>query len=314
MCTAISFKTKNHFFGRTLDHEVSFGESILIAPKNYELSFRKITPIKNHFEATNECGLSMAGLNFPGNACYYEWANDKYNVTPFELIPWILAQCASVKEAIELLKRSNIVNIPFSASMPLSPLHWFLADRERSVTVETLKKGMYIYDNTVGVLTNNPPFDYQMFALNQFINVSASSPETKFAPNLALDEYSRGMGAIGLPGDLSSGSRFVRAVYTKENSICGDGEMESVSQFFHIMGSVAQTRGSVVLNNDQYEITQYTSCYNTDLQKLYITTYENSEICCVDLHKNNIKGKNLLQFKIPKRQSIQIIKLHKKII
>ena len=89
---------------------------------------------------------------------------------------------------------------------------------------------MCIRDSPVGVLTNNPPFPQQMFMLNNYMNLSPRQPENKFASELDLTTYSRGMGALGLPGDLSSASRFAKVAFTKMNSVSGNSEAESVSQ------------------------------------------------------------------------------------
>lgn len=112
----------------------------------------------------------------------------------------------------------------------------------------------------------------------------------RFSEQLQLQPYSRGMGAMGLPGDLSSASRFVRVAFTKMNSVSGTSESESVSQFFHILGSVAQTRGCCRLENGKYEITIYTSCCNADRGIYYYTTYENHQITAVDMYRENLDG------------------------
>ena len=91
---------------------------------------------------------------------------------------------------------------------------------------------MKVYDNPVGVLTNNPPFDYQMFNLNNYMHLAVANHPNTFSDELVLNPYSRGMGGMGLPGDLSSQSRFVRVSFVKMNSLSGDSEEESVSQFF----------------------------------------------------------------------------------
>lgn len=106
-----------------------------------------------------------------------------------------------------------------------------------------MKDGLHIYDNPVGVLTNNPSFDYQLFNLNNYRVLSSETPKNNFSNQISLNAYSRGMGGIGLPGDLSSVSRFVKATFTKLNSVSGDSESESISQFFHILGSVEQQKG-----------------------------------------------------------------------
>lgn len=312
MCTAISFKTKDHYFGRNMDYEHSYEESITIAPRNYEFEFRKVKPLTNHYamigmayvvcdyplyyDATNEAGLSMAGLNFPKNATYYPFDPAKDNITPFEFIPWILGKCSTVEEAKVLLARLNLVDISFSPELPLSPLHWIISDKEKSIVVETMNTSMRIYDNPIGVLTNNPPFDYHMTNLCNYMHVTKETPSNTLAPNHTLSVYSRGMGGLGLPGDLSSTSRFVRATFVKENSLCKEDEKSSVSQFFHILGSVEQQRGCVMVDDNQYEITIYSSCCNTDKGIYYYKTYDNHIINAVDMHKVNLEESTLIKY------------------
>lgn len=186
----------------------------------------------------------------------------------------------------------------------MAQLHWMIADSEGTITLETVADGVKIYDNPVGVLTNNPPFDEQLFALNNYMHLSAKPPVDTFAPGLKLRQYSRGMGALGLPGDLSSQSRFVRAAFTKMNAVCGGGEMESVSQFFHILGAVDQQRGCCLLDDGKYEITLYTSCCNTDRGIYYYTTYDNHQITAVDMHRENLDGEKLVRYPTIKEEQI----------
>lgn len=322
MCTAANYKTKDHYFGRTFDYEISYGEVVAVTPRKFPFKFRKAGELYDHYamigiaavvndyplyyDATNEKGLSMAGLNFPGNAEYKPIAEGKDNVSPFEFIPWILGQCADVEEAKELLEKINLVEINFSEELPLSPLHWIISDRYKSITVESVKDGLKIYNNPIGVLTNNPPFDMQMFNLNNYMSLSKETPTNNFSKDVDLNVYSRGMGAMGLPGDLSSASRFVKVAFTKINSISGDSESESVSQFFHILGSVAQQRGCVLVEQDKYEITIYTSCCNTDKGIYYYTTYENNQISGVDMHKENLESDDVITYPLITTQQINI--------
>ncbi|MBD5459835.1 MAG: choloylglycine hydrolase family protein [Lachnospiraceae bacterium] len=306
MCTAATYKTKDFYFGRTLDYEFSYGEEIVVTPRNYPFRFRSMGVCENHYamigmahveegyplyyEAVNEKGLGMAGLNFVGNADYKEHQPDKDNVAVFEFIPWILGRCASVREARAVLERINLDTDVFNDRLPAAQLHWLIADRDEAITVESVKDGIHVYDNPVGVLTNNPPFDIQMFQLNNYMQLSAGKPENRFAKGLSLHTYSRGMGALGLPGDLSSGSRFVRAAFTRMNSVSGDSEEESVGQFFHILGSVDQQRGCCEVEAGKYEITIYTSCCNADKGIYYYTTYGNHQITAVNMNNENLDG------------------------
>lgn len=133
-----------------------------------------------YHDAVNEKGLGMAGLNFVGNADYKEKVEGKDNIAQFEFIPWILSQCATVKEARNLVEKINLLNNPFNDKLPVAELHWIISDSNESITVESVKEGIKIYENPVGVLTNNPPFDMQMFGLNNYMNLSAKSPEDRF--------------------------------------------------------------------------------------------------------------------------------------
>ncbi len=321
MCTAATYKTKDHYFGRNLDLEFSYYETVTITPRNYEFKFQKLPSLKKHFaiigmafvnnnyplyyDATNEKGLSMAGLNFPNNAHYFDVIEGKDNVASYELIPWILGQCESVKEARKLLEKLNLANLNFSEQLLASPLHWIIADREESLTLESVKEGLKIYENPVGILTNNPPFDIQLFNLNNYMHLSTEPIKNTFSKNLNLDAYSRGMGAIGMPGDLSSASRFVKATFTKMNSLSSDLENESVSQFFHILGSVEQQRGCVHMGEGKYEITIYSSCCNVDKGIYYYTTYDNRQISAVDMHKENLDDDKLISYELLKKQNIK---------
>ncbi|QEW03256.1 choloylglycine hydrolase [Microbacterium lushaniae] len=321
MCTATNYTTKDHYFGRNLDLEFSYNEAVTVTPRSFPFEFRKEPALDTHhaiigmatvvdgyplyYDATNEKGLSMAGLNFPENADYKPEADGKTNITPFEFIPWILGQFETVAQARTALASLNLVKINFSDAYPLSPLHWIISDRNESITVESVKEGLKVYDNPTGVLANNPTFDIQSFKLNDFMHLSTYPPENRFSEDLPLDTYSRGMGAIGLPGDLSSSSRFVKAVFTKMNSVSGDSESESISQFFHILGSVAQQRGCVHVG-DKFEITIYSSCCNTDQGVYYYTTYENSQVTGVDMHKEDLDGTALASYPLIKGQQIHM--------
>ena len=311
MCTAVTYKTKDFYFGRTLDYEFSYREGITFTPRKYPLVFRHTRQMNRHYailgmahvangyplyyDAINEKGLGMAGLNFVGNAVYSEVEKGKENVAQFEFLPWVLGQCASVGEVRKLLERIRLTGTPFSRQYPTAQLHWLIADAEESIVVESMADGLHIHQNPVGVLTNNPPFDVQMLLLNNYMGLSPRQPENHFSDQLPLQSYSRGMGAMGLPGDLSSASRFVRAAFVKMNAVSGDSEEESVSQFFHILGMVDQPRGCCAVG-DGYEITIYTSCCNATKGIYYYTTYDNHRISAVHLWHENPDGEELVRY------------------
>lgn len=333
MCTAATYKTRDFYFGRTLDYEFSYGEEIVVMPRKFPLEFRFLGRSEAHYaiigmahvadgyplfyDAVNEKGLAMAGLNFVGNAVYrepitktgeseasddaevptqttkpYEGRNAQRvkNVAQFEFISYLLSCCASVAEVRAELADLNLTGTPYSEHFPPAQLHWLIADKDEAVTVESVAEGLKVYDNPAGVLTNNPPFDLQMFNLNNYLQLSPRQPENRFAPQLSLETYSRGMGALGLPGDLSSMSRFVRVAFTRAHAVSDASESASVSQFFHILGSAEQQRGCCEVADGKYEITIYTSCCNASRGIYYYTTYDNSRITAVDMHQEDLDG------------------------
>ena len=304
MCTAATYRTKDFYMGRTLDYEFSYGEQITVTPRHFPLALRHGGTLAEHYaiigmahvadgyplyyDAVNEKGLGMAGLNFVGNACYADAKPGAQNIAQFEFIPWLLGRCATLSEAREALTALNLTGTPFSAQLPAAQLHWLIADKSGAIVVESTADGLHIYDNPTGVLTNNPPFPQQLFALNNLMHLSPRQPENTFSSALPLQTYSRGMGALGLPGDLSSASRFARVAFTRANSVSGDSEADSVSQFFHILGSVEQQRGCCEVAPGKYEITIYTSCWNAQRGIYYYTTYQNRQITAVDLYHTDL--------------------------
>lgn len=320
MCTAISYKTANHYFGRNLDLEYSYGESVIITPRNYPLHFSYAGSNQNHYaiigigtvmndyplyyDATNECGLSMAGLNFPGNAVFPQPRDCIVNIAPFEFLPWVLSKFNSVNDVKTALKNINVADIAFSSELPPSPLHWLISDKNESIVVEPMADGLRIFDNPIGILTNNPTFDFHMLNLCNYINLTHEQPVNRFCSNVDIMPYSRGMGAIGLPGDLSSSSRFIRAAFTKLNSICDESDDDSISQFFHILTSVEQQRGCVSVG-DKFEITLYSSCCNTDKGIYYYTSYDNRQITAVYLHHEDLSGEKIIPYPLITKQQIR---------
>lgn len=320
MCTAATYRTDDFYMGRTLDYEFSYGEEITVMPRNFPLSFRHGGGTDRHYaiigmahvadgypmyyDAVNEKGLGMAGLNFAASARYSEPEDGKQNVAQFEFIPWVLSQFASLEQARSAIEKINLVGTTYDSRYPAAKMHWIIADKSGAITVEPTKGGLKIYDNAPGVLTNEPPFDMQLFNLNNYMRLSPKQPENSFSDALDLGTYSRGMGGLGLPGDLSSMSRFVRAAFTKLNSLSGSGEAESVGQFFHILGSVEQVRGCCEVAQDKYEITIYTSCFNADKGVYYYTTYNNRRITAVDMHRENLDSDSLARYPMLDKEDV----------
>lgn len=314
MCTAVCLFREGLYFGRTLDYEHSFGEEVVLAPRNFPLPFRRVRTRHAHYailgmahvadgyplyyDALNEKGLCMAGLNFVGFAQYGGSGRDY--VAPFEFIPWVLGQCETVAQARRLLSRTALTQTDFSQTLPAARLHWLIADQDSAITVESVSEGIRIYDNPVGVLTNNPPFPEQLHHLANFSHLSPLSARNCFS--IDLTPVSRGTGAVGLPGDLSSQSRFVRAAFTKLNA---DARPENpVSQFFHILGTVEQTMGCCRLEDGSMPFTIYTSCCDAKKGIYYYTTYGNRRISGINMNREDLQGNTLIRFPLSAKEDI----------
>ena len=317
MCTAL---TCGPLFGRTLDLECSYGEQVVILPRCFPLSFRRQPLLPRHhaiigmahvaqgqplfYDAVNEHGLAMAALNFPRSAVYLPPKEGAVNLASFELMSLVLGRCADAAQARHLLEQVNVVNADFSPDLPSTPLHWMVADREGCFVAEPTAQGLRLYDDPVGVLTNEPPLPMQLNRLNDYLHLSSAPPANRFAPHLPLAPYSRGMGALGLPGDWSSPSRFVRAAFAAHNSA---GPMNA-AQFFHLMACVEVPRGCVRLEGGKEVISVYTSCCDLTRGVYHYVTYENRQICAVDLHRYDLEGDSISCCPLVAEQQIHLKK------
>lgn len=311
MCTAMTFTGVNHYFGRNLDVDDSYGEAVVMTPRNAPLVFRHTPDLPSHhamlgmahlakgmplyYDGVNEFGLCMAGLSF-SDSCVYRQEEGKTALCSFELIPWILGQCRSVADARQLLAKLCITGENFDDTLPATPLHWMIADQDGCITVETVATGLQVYDNPVGVLTNNPPFPIQLFSLNNYFHCTAYPPCNLFSKELELQQYSRGLGGMGLPGDFSSQSRFVRGCFVKQNALQTKQEKQSVHQMFQMLSSVAQPLGCVRLEEEQYEMTRYSCCCNMEEGTYYYRTYFNSQITAVLFQKEEMDGDRIQEY------------------
>ena len=217
------------------------------------------TPL--YAEAVNEKGLYMAGLYFPGSACYFECpAEGRLNAAPWELIPMILGGCATLAEARGVLERLRVLAEPFAPGYPLAALHWQIAARDGSLIAEPRQDGLRLYEDRLGVLTNEPPYPQQLLNLSGYRGLSPELMENRLCPGVELPVYGQGLGAFGLPGDASPMSRFVRMSFFKSHADMGQDRPEEISRFFRLLDSVAMVKGSVVTPEGRLDETIYSCC------------------------------------------------------
>ncbi|MBD7915391.1 choloylglycine hydrolase family protein [Clostridium sp. Sa3CUN1] len=316
MCTALSIKSKegNNFFGRNMDLEYNFNQSVIVIPRNYKYE-NKVTGkmvggkyaiigmgsvIDNHAamaDGMNEKGLACAGLNFAGYAYYEEnKVEGKENIAPYDFILWVLFNHETVDEVKEAINNIELVNVPLNEKYPVPTLHWMVVDKSgKSIVIEKTKSKFSIYDNTVGVLTNNPTFDWQLTNLNEYIGLTEEHPkETKWCDQ-EIKALGVGAGTRGIPGDFASVSRFVRIAFIKSRMPEVDN-ISAIPQFLHMLDYVAMVKGGAMTPEGKEDFTLYSSCMNQEKGIYYYKTYSNNRINAIDINKEDLNESKVKVF------------------
>ena len=325
MCTGLALETKDglHLFGRNMDIEYSFNQSIIFIPRNFKCvnkSNKKELTTKyavlgmgtifddypTFADGMNEKGLGCAGLNFPVYVSYSkEDIEGKTNIPVYNFLLWVLANFSLVEEVKEALKNANIVDIPISENIPNTTLHWMISDiTGKSIVVEQTKEKLNVFDNNIGVLTNSPTFDWHVANLNQYVGLRYNQvPEFKLGDQ-SLTALGQGTGLVGLPGDFTPASRFIRVAFLRDAMIKNDKDSIDLIEFFHILNNVAMVRGSTRTLEEKSDLTQYTSCMCLEKGIYYYNTYENNQINAIDMNKENLDGNEIKTYKYNKTLSI----------
>lgn len=325
MCTGLALETKDglHLFGRNMDIEYSFNQSIIFIPRNFKCvnkSNKKELTTKyavlgmgtifddypTFADGMNEKGLGCAGLNFPVYVSYSkEDIEGKTNIPVYNFLLWVLANFSSVEEVKEALKNANIVDIPISENIPNTTLHWMISDiTGKSIVVEQTKEKLNVFDNNIGVLTNSPTFDWHVANLNQYVSLRYNQVSEFKLGDQALTALGQGTGLVGLPGDFTPASRFVRVAFLRDAMIKNDKDSIDLIEFFHILNNVAMVRGSTRTIEEKSDLTQYTSCMCLEKGIYYYNTYENNQINAIDMNKENLDGNEIKTYKYNKTLSI----------
>lgn len=317
MCTALSLKSNDnlHFFGRNMDLEYSFNQSVILVPRKYQwknVITNEMNPVKhailgmgvvmnNHpmlADGFNEKGLACAGLNFP-HYCYHspEPCPGKMNMGPYDFILWILSNFETVDQVKEAVKEVNLVNIPFAEGVALSTLHWIVYDKQDNcIVIEQTKEKFSVFDNKIGVLTNPPTFDWHIDNLKQYIHLTSDWVEGTTWYKQELNPDSCGLGLVGLPGDLYPPARFVRVAYLKSHATHLDNEMTTMAEFYRILNNVAMPGGATIKPKSREEFTLYTACMVLEKGVYTYTTYNNLQPNAVSFEKEDLDQDKLKTF------------------
>lgn len=320
MCTAINF---GGVFGRTFDYEYSFGEQIVATPREKVVygqaknryAMLGVGVVRNgvslYFDGVNEWGLCGAALNFPNYAVYHDPGEKKAAISSGSLVGFLLGFCKDTHEV-----RGALENIVISKDGESTPLHWIFADKRGAITIESVEEGLKIYDNPLGVLTNSPDFPTQLRKLEDYMHLSPEKPNDNLTDGV-VSICSRGIGGVGLPGDFSSSSRFVRALFLKKHTICesedkcgNDGcnaELSEVRKFFRVAASVTIPPGSVLSDEGLPVSTRYTSCVDMEGLAYYLTSHRTRQISCVKLLDDLRDGDEIRLFSLYQSEKINLL-------
>ncbi len=302
MCTSVRFIGEDGamYWGRNLDWNEGYGQFPLIMPKgfmvrqafgpDYESKYAAIGMSVEYegyplyFNCGNDAGLAVGGLNFPGYAQFEKGpVKGKTNVAAYEMPAWVAANFSTVDEAEEALRNVAIVDQPIAPSMPVAMLHWHIADAKRSIVVEYQADGMHIYEDSVDVLTNQPPFPWHMENLRNYMNCSGHwAGEVTWSKD-TMTPFGTGATMRGIPGDTYSTSRFVKAAFINAFHPTKRTEADNVTRMFHTLGNVSFVEGCAQMADGSYEMTLFSDCFSAQSGTYYYNTYDDPALRCACL-------------------------------
>src|SRR5579885_1242450 len=254
-------------------------------------------------DGINEQGLFVSDLYFPGYAGYAEVTpeNARRAMAPYEFGNWLLGNFATVDEVRAHVQDVVLASTTVDALGMAPPLHFIIRDRSgKSLVIEPIDGKLKVYDDPVGVLTNSPSFDWHLTNLRNYIGLTARNvPALELGGNLSLPQFGQGSGMIGLPGDATPPSRFVRAVAYSQTALPASTAAEAVLQVFHIMNNFDIPLGSVRDKSGKAmhaDYTVWTSVADLQNDRWYFRTYDDQAIRLVDLHKALAAAGNKVRF------------------
>lgn len=237
-------------------------------------------------EGLNEAGLSAGLFYFPGYGKYeaYNPANQSTSIADLQLVAWILGNCSTVDEVVKAIKTVHVVAIDPRAST----VHWRITDTTgRQVVLEIIEGEPRFYESKLGVLTNSPGYEWQLTNLNNYVNLYPGSAEPKEFGDIKLASFGAGSGFLGMPGDVTPPSRFVRAAFYQTTAPQQPTAIVAVNQSFQILNNFDIPIGiefqAGQTPTDIPSATQWTSSADLANRMLYYRTMYNSAIRCLDL-------------------------------
>ncbi|MEW5733323.1 MAG: choloylglycine hydrolase family protein [Thermodesulfobacteriota bacterium] len=262
-------------------------------------------------EGLNEKGLSVGSFYLPGFAEYqpFDPARAKKTISNLDVVPWLLGSFATTAEIREALPKVAVVGLPVPQMGGAPPLHYIATDPSgQSVVIQYVAGKLTIYDNKVGVITNSPEYPWHLTNLRNYIGISPLNlPSVQYGGE-NFSGLSQGTGMLGLPGDFTSPSRFVRANYFAHTALPGKDGFETIEVAFRILNQFDIPRGS--LRNPEggktiYDVAQWTVAYDLRNWKMYFHTFESRRVRVVDLGKLDFSGGQILTQEITGPEQVE---------
>jgi choloylglycine hydrolase len=324
-CTGISLMAADGgaVRGRTLEFGFPLRSNVLVIPAGQEMSGtlpdggKGLTYTSRYaiiganalnlpiiIDGINDQGLSVGLFYWPPPYPQYTDVtpeNAKHAIAPHEFGIWALGNFATVDEVKEGLK--NIVVAPtsapgFGSTQGMVPgVHFFIQDKTgKSIVVEPIDGTLKVYDAPLGVMTNAPTYDWHITNLANYVNLSVKDVESVKLGNVTVNAFGAGAGLLGLPGDFTPPSRFVRAVVYSQAATPNATDEDAVLSAFHILNQFDIPKGSVVNSaggEAMDETTEWTSVADLKNLRWYFRTFEDQSIHMVDLKQalDAAKGK-----------------------
>jgi choloylglycine hydrolase len=309
-CTGITIRPRDGsvIFARTLEFAVDLKSNVIIVPRardfvgsmpsgkpglRWKTKYGSVG--MNAFglpllaDGLNETGLHVGVFYFPGYAQYQaitEQDRDRA-LAPQELAGFLLGTCANVDEAVRAAKTVRVGEVVFKEFGFVPPLHFILNDASgKSVVLEHVEGELKVHRNPLGVMSNSPTFDWHMTNLSNYVNLTVSNVPRLDGAWAELKGFGQGGGMLGLPGDFTPPSRFVRAVAFSKSALPVETAREGILQAFHILNQFDIPKGAARGLEHGKEVADYTLWTSaSDLKDLryYFRTYDNSRTRMVDL-------------------------------
>lgn len=287
--TVVPRGLKYYTAGTPYDHNLS--EENIVTAKYAAVGVgtmaMQVTPV--FYEGINEKGLMGGQLFYAGFASFPDVPRpNSQELNPGYVVTHALLQCATVDEVVDLLtKKATCVNQALAGST--ATVHWAFSDRSgETIIIEPDNQQITIYRHTAGVMTNSPDYRWHKQNLLSYLNVKNDEFPDRNMDGIEVQKPFKGTGALGLPGDFTSQSRFIRASFLKYYGIKGQNEEEGIQYLFHLLDNVAMPLGIVKVsdhgNQQDYDETIYSAAMCAESLKFYWKSYKNSTVQCVDLN------------------------------